>query len=90
MTEQPAIRIPEGSIVITPAQVYDKVVQLTEQVTKLIAQDAAEVSDRTDLKVRVEKIETRVRSLENKVWLASGFCAALGSGIGAAAARLLG
>lgn len=82
--------IPEGSIVITPTQVYDKVNLLTEQVTKLLAQDEAEVNERTEMRREIKALGERVRSLENKVWLASGFCAAIGSGLGATFATILG
>lgn len=72
--------IPEGSVVITPAQVYDKVITLTEQVTKLLASEEQDKKAREDFKSDLDKLRERVGALEQKVWLAAGFCAAGGSG----------
>lgn len=82
--------IPEGSIIITPAEVYAEVKALTNKVTELLAADHAKTKESTDLGRRLDQLEPRVTKLENKVWLAAGFCAALGSGIGVSATKFLG
>lgn len=69
--------IPEGSIIITPQQVYEKVMTLTESVNKLVV--TAE-SDTTA--ADVAELKSRVRALEQKVWMAAGAAATLGSGLG--------
>ena len=72
--------VPEGSVVITPGQVYDKVVTLTEQVTRLLEREANDPAPGqiSDLKEMAAKQEARIGALEKKVWVASGFAAALG------------
>ena len=42
--------IPDGSVIITPAQVYDKVNSLTEAVTELLARDKADEKRQADQK----------------------------------------
>lgn len=72
--------IPEGSVVITPAQVYAEVVRLTEAVNKLVVKDESD-----PLPARVDALEAEVRglggrltSVERKLYLAAGAAAALG------------
>lgn len=48
MTTPPPI--PEGSVIITPTEIYAKVNTLTEVVTQLLARDEAEQVRRADLK----------------------------------------
>lgn len=81
--------IPDGSIVITPSEVYADVKALTDQVTKLLARDEAEREDRDRDRTRLDKIEIRLSKVEQKIWLASGFCAAIGSGAGATLVSLI-
>lgn len=92
--------IPEGSVIITPSQVYDKVNTLTEAVQTLLNRDAEierrrteerELATRRDTEQREEMagIQSRLTSVERKLWLASGFAAALGGTIGANLGRLL-
>lgn len=80
---------PEGSVIIPPAQVYEKVVTLTEVVTKLVAADEAEARDRAELKAKVARLEVEVASIKQKIWFAAGVAAAAGGGIGSALASAL-
>ncbi len=48
--------IPQGSIIITPQQVYDKVNLLTDAVTTLVAQDSTDRKEREDLRNDVNKL----------------------------------
>lgn len=98
--------IPEGSIVITPQQVYDKVNLLTDAVTSLVAQDTADKRERLEDRARldrveakmatkadktaVEKLEARVTAIEKKLWTIAGAAAALGGGLGSWLPTLLG
>lgn len=76
--QQPTV-VPEGSVIITPAQVYTEVRLLTEQVRTLIARDTADAAERAETRARLDALEARVRSVEQKVWVASGAAAAVGS-----------
>lgn len=74
--------IPEGSVIITPSQVYDKVNLLTDEVTKLLARDDAGQERRTTDARRLDAMEARLTSVEKKLLLLSGAAAALGAGVG--------
>jgi hypothetical protein len=76
--------VPECSVIITPAEIYAKVMTLTEAVQQMVAKEQASTlaSDVSDLKVRV-------RALEMKVWMVAGAAAAMGSGLGTFLAKLL-
>jgi len=100
--------IPEGSVIITPAQVYDKVNSLTEAVTELLARDKADQDRQADLKeaalrreteaarresdqkAEIEAIKLRLGAVERKVYVAAGFAAAIGAGIGGYLPSVLG
>jgi hypothetical protein len=82
--------IPEGSIIITPTEVYNEVKSLTEAVRQLVAQDAAEVESRRELKARVDSLDTRLTAVERKMLLFTGAAAAAGAGIGTWLPRVLG
>jgi hypothetical protein len=73
---------PEGSIIITPAEVYAKVTGLTDVVTELVATDRADERQRAELKVKVERLEDRLGAIERKIWIAAGAAAALGGTLG--------
>lgn len=92
--------VPEGSVIITPGEVYSRVTALTDAVQTLLARDAEderrrveerEAAARRDSERREEiaRIETRLSSVERKLWIASGFAAALGGTVGANLGRLL-
>lgn len=78
--------VPEGSIVITPAQMY-------ESTQKSIGEISTGISDlKTTLAPMPATIadhEARLRRLERALWLGVGFAAALGSAAGTAASQLL-
>jgi hypothetical protein len=93
--------IPEGSIVITPTEVYNEVKALTDVVRQMVANDAAEIDSRRDLKSRVEtlkietdarldKFDTRLTAVERKMLMFTGAAAAAGAGIGTWLPRVLG
>lgn len=80
--------IPEGSIIITPTEVYNEVKSLTEAVRTLITREEAEREDRNELKKDVAALGARVSRLEQRLFVASGFCAALGGIAGVLAPSL--
>jgi hypothetical protein len=81
---------PEGSIIITPAEVYAKVTSLTDAVTELVAADKAEERHRAAIQVKVERLEERMTAVERKLLLATGAAAAIGGGLGSWLPGLLG
>ncbi|WP_157514998.1 hypothetical protein [Nocardioides sp. J54] len=81
--------VPDGSVIIPPAQVYEKVVTLTEVVTKLVAADEAEANDRAELRARVGELEKDVSAIKQKLWFVAGICSAAGGGLGSALASAL-
>lgn len=89
MTPTPS-PIPEGSIIITPAEVYNEVKSLTDAVRSLIASDAADVLARNTLQEHVDKLDTRLSAVERKMLLFTGAAAALGAGVGTWLPRVLG
>ena len=88
MTAQPPI--PEGSIIITPTEVYNEVKSLTDAVRDLIASDKADLDQRTKLEMRVDKLDSRLTAVERKMLLFTGAAAAAGAGIGTWLPRVLG
>ena len=82
-------QIPEGSIIITPAEVYNEVKSLTEVVRALVAQDAAETQRAKDRDARLDKLDSRLTAVERKLLLATGAAAAAGAGVGTWLPRLL-
>ena len=79
--------VPEGSIVITPAQMY-------ESTQKAIGEISSNISDLklalAPLPTQIVDHEARLRRLERALWLGVGFAAALGSAAGTAASKLFG
>lgn len=82
--------IPEGSIIITPTEVYNEVKSLTDAVRDLIASDKADQVDRTKLELRVDKLDSRLSAVERKMLLFTGAAAAAGAGIGTWLPKVLG
>ena len=82
--------IPEGSIIITPTEVYNEVKSLTDAVRDLIASDKADTDVRTRLEQRVDKLDSRLTAVERKMLLFTGAAAAAGAGIGTWLPRVLG
>lgn len=81
MTE---LHVPVGAVIITPAQMYDEIRQVREEVSHLSALlDPAINSIRDDLKdVRevAKDHETRLRGVERRVWVAAGVAAVIALG----------
>ena len=75
--------IPEGSVVISPADIYAEVRSLTKAVTELVGSDKAEAAERATLRAKVEQIDTRLTAVERKLWMVTGAAAAVGGGMGA-------
>ena len=82
--------IPDGSIIITPTEVYNEVKSLTDAVRDLIASDKADEQQRADLRLRVDQLDTRLTAVERKMLLFTGAAAAAGAGIGTWLPRVLG
>jgi len=93
--------MPDGSVVIPPAAVYNEVRDLTVAVRDLLAHDAederrraredqlrAERDKKTDEKFR--ELFTRVAAIERKLYLWSGAAAAVGAGAGTYLPKLFG
>jgi hypothetical protein len=81
--------IPEGSIIITPTEVYNEVKSLTDAVRDLIAADKADIAERVKLEQRVDKLDTRLTAVERKMLLFTGAAAAAGAGVGTWLPRVL-
>jgi len=79
---QPTTVVPEGSIIITPAEVYTKVTSLTDVVTKMVAQDEAAQGHAKRLEDKVDGLDKRVSAIEKKIWIVTGFAAAAGGLVG--------
>lgn len=90
MNQPMSYPVPEGSIIITPTEVYNEVKSLTEVVRQMVANDVAEVESRRELKARVEELDTRLSAVERKMLLFTGAAAAAGAGIGTWLPRVLG
>lgn len=86
MTSTP-LPIPDGSVIITPNQQYAELQLLRQSVDRLVnTVDPAFA----DLRHDVADHETRIRSVERKVWMAAGFAATVGSVGGGLLSRMLG
>lgn len=84
------VDMPEGSVVITPAQVYEKVTTLTDVVTKLVVQNESAEQVRVADKQLVRELEQRLSAVERKLWMAAGAAATLGGTLGAYLPSILG
>lgn len=88
--------IPEGSVVITPAEVYTEVVTLTKAVTKLLATDEADARERArvvaelaDHGREIEALKAEIGSVKQKLWFVAGLASAGGAGLGSIVAPYL-
>lgn len=79
--------VPEGSIVITPAAMYDRLQQDIGGMSRDVNDLKTSLSP---LPVTVADHEQRIRRLERAVWISAGFAAALGSAVGASLSSLMG
>jgi hypothetical protein len=75
--------VPEGSIVITPKEFYDGV---RADITEI----KAAVSPLPEMRNDVDALDKRVSSIERRMWIATGFAAALGTGAGSFLAQAFG
>lgn len=64
------------NVEITPKEIYDKLVELVVAMSPVPS--------------RIEDHENRLRTLERKIWMAAGFAAAIGTGLGTALSQILG
>ncbi len=62
--------IPQGSIIITPQQVYDKVNLLTDAITNLVQQDTTDRHERENLRIEVTKLRIDVHTKCMRQWQA--------------------
>lgn len=81
--------VPDGSVIITPGEVYSRVIALTEVVTTMVASDAADADSRRDIKSRLAKVEDDVAVIKSRLWFVAGVASAAGGGIGSALAAVL-
>ncbi len=65
-----------GAVTITAKEVYDKLSELVVAMSPVPKQ--------------VEDHEIRLRGLERKIWMAAGFAAAIGTGLGTLLSQLMG
>jgi hypothetical protein len=75
----PVTHIPQGSVVITPTEVFHEMRAIHDEVKEMRV-ELRDISDH----------ESRLRALERRIWLASGAATTIGAGLGALAAKLLG
>lgn len=80
---------PEGSVLITPAQMYHELRATHDEVKRLSqALDPAIKNLRHAVDTVAERVgdhETRLRVLERRIWIASGFAALAAAALGALA-----
>lgn len=81
------VPIPAGSVIITPAQMYDEIKATRAEVQQLSTLLNPAI---TKIQADVADHEHRLRSLERKVVAASGGAAVLGGGLTAVISQLLG
>jgi len=75
--------VPDGSIVITTKELYDDV-----QTIKTTVQDIA--ASLGPLQDKVRELDARMTSVEKRMWIATGFAAAIGTSAGTFLAQVLG
>jgi hypothetical protein len=83
MSEPTVVAIPHGSVVITPTQMYEEI-RSTHQIAQEIKAGLNPIAQ------QVADHETRLRSVERRMWLAAGAAAVAGAGLVEGLGRLLG
>lgn len=68
----PTTPIPDGSVIITPTEVYRELRATHDAVRDVGAKLDGIAEDIRDHSEVIDDHETRIRALESKVWLASG------------------
>lgn len=93
-TTDPGAAPPDGSIIITPAQMY---AQLQQDIGAIRTSQQALTDTLGPLSVRMSTLEqtnadheNRIRRLERAVWIAAGVAAAVGSTAGSVLSSTLG
>lgn len=84
------IQVPEGSVVITPAQVYNEVIHCTRSVEKLITENKQDRRDQDKLEDRVDRLDGRLSAVERRLWMITGAASAVGGILGSMAGRVAG
>lgn len=72
------VEMPAGSVVITPTQMYGEIRDMKEQVQHLITVVDPAL---TDIRSDVADHESRIRSVERRLWIAAGIAAGAGAGL---------
>ena len=87
MPDQPVMPIPDGSVVITPAQQYAEIREMRKSLDKLVnTVDPAFAA----IREKQHDHEGRLRAVERKVWIAAGFAAGAGGTVGGLLSQLFG
>jgi hypothetical protein len=79
--------IPEGSVIITPSQMYAEIRAMHASVEKLANTVDPALSD---IRSDVRDHETRIRGIERRMWQVAGAVALIAGGGAAAATKILG
>lgn len=79
--------VPEGSVVITPAQMYEELRAVHELVRDLSGKVDPALAD---LRRVADDHESRLRGIEKRVWLACGAALFFAGPLGALASRIAG
>lgn len=94
MPEQPTMNPPDGSIIITPAQMY---AQLQQDIGAIRTSQEVLKDTLGPMALRMTAVEqaqadheNRIRRLERAVWIAAGVAAAVGSTAGSILSTALG
>jgi hypothetical protein len=83
----PSMRIPDGSVVITPTQMYQEIRETHDLVKDVAAKlDPALTEIRND----IADHEGRIRGIERRVWFWAGTASALGASAGYFLSRVSG
>ena len=80
------IPVPDGSVIVTPAQMFAEMREMHDEVKALknVLDPAL-----TDIRTDVKDHELRLRSVEKRIWMASGVAALVSSGAVAIILELL-
>lgn len=76
---QPVAQIPQGAVIITPSEIFHEMRGIRDDVRDM----KAEMRNRSNH-------ESRIRSLEHRMWLATGIATVLGSSVTLFVVKLLG
>ena len=87
MTQQP--HVPEGSVIIAPADVYAEVVKLTQVVTQLVERDNADRKQNDQLASDVSDLKRDLEALKVKVYGIAAVFTAVGAAVGSAVSPLI-